>query len=113
MLSLLEDLAGEYATEKDAHEALGLSERAQGFLSLARAQASLSEDDAVELARRLDQAVNAHATVSDWHERDDVRRDIRAAAMRALLEDEKTRGLVTAAFLDELMTVATTRPAAV
>jgi type I restriction enzyme, R subunit len=113
MLSLLEDLAGEYATEKDAHEALGLSERAQGFLSLARAQTSLSEDDAVELARRLDQAVNAHATVSDWHERDDVRRDIRAAAMRALLEDEKTRGLVTPAFLDELMTVATTRPAAV
>lgn len=109
MLSLLEELVSDYAAEKEAHEALGLSERARGFLSLAKAQTSLSEDDAVDLARRLDDAVAAHATVDDWHERDDVRRDIRATAMRTLLDDERTRALVTPAFLDELMTVATTR----
>jgi type I restriction enzyme, R subunit len=110
MLSLLDELVGEFAAETAAHEALGLSERAQGFLALAKAQSTtLSENSAVELARRLDAAVAAHATVADWAERDDVRRDIRAAAMRALLDDEKTRPLVTPAFLDELMSVATAR----
>ncbi len=111
MLSLLEDLVGDWAAEKEAHEALGLSERAQGFLSLTRAQApaGLGEDALVALARRLDEAVTKHATVADWAERDDVRRDIRGEAMRTLLADEQTRPLVTPAFLDELMTVATAR----
>jgi type I restriction enzyme R subunit len=114
MLSLLEDLAGEFAAEVAVNEALGLSERAQGFLALARAQDDgLDEEDAVALARRLDEAVAAHATVPDWAERDDVRRDIRAEAIRALLADEKTRPLVTPTFLDELMTVATARTAGV
>jgi hypothetical protein len=112
MLSLLEELAGEWAAEKEAHEALGLSERAQGFLSLARAQAAAFDDDAlVALARRLDEAVAKHAIVADWAERDDVRRDIRGEAMRTLLADAETRPLVTPAFLDELMTVATARGA--
>ncbi|MCP9486932.1 MAG: DUF3387 domain-containing protein [Gaiellaceae bacterium MAG52_C11] len=111
MLSLLEDLVGDWAAEKEAHEALGLSERAQGFLSLTRAQApaGLGDDALVDLARRLDEAVAKHATVSDWAERDDVRRDIRGEAMRTLLADEQTRSFVTPAFLDELMTVATAR----
>jgi type I restriction enzyme, R subunit len=110
MLSLLQELVADYATEKEAHAVLGLSERAQGFLSLTRAEAvGLSDDEAVALARRLDEAVAAHATVVGWAERDDVRRDIRAEAMRALLDDDKTRALVTPAFLDELMTVATAR----
>jgi type I restriction enzyme, R subunit len=111
MLSLLEDLVGDWAAEKEAHEALGLSERAQGFLSLTRAQApaALGEDALVSLARRLDEAVATHATVADWAERDDVRRDIRGEAMRTLLADEQTRPLVTPAFLDELMIVATAR----
>jgi hypothetical protein len=91
-------------------EALGLSDRAQGFLSLARAEAAhLADAEAIVLARRLDDAVAAHATVADWAERDDVRRDIRADAMRALLADEKTRALVTPDFLDELMVIATAR----
>jgi hypothetical protein len=111
MLSLLEDLVGEWAAEKEAHEALGLSDRAQGFLSLARAQApdELSDDVAMALARRLDEAVAKHATVPDWAERDDVRRDIRGETMRVLLADESTRPLLTPAFLDELMAVATAR----
>jgi len=111
MLSLLEDLVGDWATEKEAHEALGLSERAQGFLSLTRAQApaDFAEEALIALARQLDEAVAKHATVTDWAERDDVRRDIRGEAMRTLLADEKTRALVTPAFLDELMTVATAR----
>jgi hypothetical protein len=53
--------------------------------------------------------VAKHATVPDWAERDGVRRDIRGEAMRTLLADEQTRPLVTPAFLDELMTVATVR----
>jgi type I restriction enzyme, R subunit len=110
MLSLLDELAGEFAAETASHEALGLSERAQGFLALAKAQpAKLSDDAAVELARRLEAAVATHAIVADWSERDDVRRDIRAEAIRTLLDNEKTRQLVTPAFLDELMSVATAR----
>ena len=111
MLSLLEELVGEWAAEKEAHEALGLSDRAQGFLSLTRAEAPTESSDeaAVALARRLDAAVAEHATVPDWADRDDVRRDIRGEAMRVLLADEATRPLVTPAFLDELMTVATAR----
>ena len=111
MLSLLEDLVGDWAAEKEAHDALGLSERAQGFLSLTRAQApaGLGEDALVALSRRLDETVAKHATVPDWAERDDVRRDIRGEAMRTLLADEQTRPFVTPAFLDELMTVATAR----
>jgi len=75
----------------------------------AQAPAGLAEDALVALARRLDEAVAKHATVADWAERDDVRRDIRGEAMRTLLADEQTRPFVTPAFLDELMTVATAR----
>ena len=111
MLSLLEDLVADWAAEKEAHDTLGLSERAQAFLSLTRAQAPADSADEVliALARRLDAGVAKHATVADWAERDDVRRDIRGEAMRTLLADESTRPLVTPAFLDELMTVATAR----
>jgi hypothetical protein len=50
MLSLLEDLVGEWAAEKEAHDALGRSERARGFLSLTRVQApGLAEDALVAL----------------------------------------------------------------
>lgn len=80
-------------------------------MSLTRAQARAGFGDAalVDLARRLDEAVAKHATVSDWAERDDVRRDIRGEAMRTLLAHEQTRSFVTPAFLDELMTVATAK----
>ncbi len=80
-------------------------------MSLTRAQApaGFAEDALVDLARRLDEAVAKHATVSDWAERDDVRRDIRGEAMRTLLADEQTRSLLTPGFLDELMTVVTAK----
>ena len=61
MLSPLEDLVGEW-----------------GFLSLTRAQAAgLAEDALVALRAGWTKPVAKHATVADWSERDDVRRDIR------------------------------------
>jgi hypothetical protein len=61
MLSPLEDLVGEW-----------------GLLSLTRAQAAgLAEDALVALRAGWTKPVAKHATVPDWRERDDVRRDIR------------------------------------
>jgi type I restriction enzyme R subunit len=118
MLSLLDDyyeLAGGWASEKEAHKALGLSERAQGFLSLAKTSApELGEERALELARQIDEIVDANATFPEWAERDDIVRDIRLAVIRLLAGKDNTKPLVKgeAGFVDEVMRVATAREAA-
>src|SRR5687767_8898981 len=55
---------GEWAAEKEAHDALGRSERARGFLSLTRAQAAgLAEDALVALRAGWTKPVAKPATV--------------------------------------------------
>jgi type I restriction enzyme R subunit len=113
MLSLLEGLVRDVVTEKEAREALGLSERAQGFLTLAHAHAStLEEDKLVELAQRVDEIVEKNATFPQWAERDDVLRDIRKETIKLLLGDEATKPLVSSGFIDEVLQVATSREGA-
>ncbi len=110
MLTLLELLVGEVVSEKDAREALGLSERAQGFLSLARTHGSgLDENMLVDLALRVDEIVNQNATFAEWADRDDVLRDIRKDTIKLLLANETTKALVSGGFIDEVLQVATTR----
>ncbi len=117
MLSLLDEyleLAAEWAAEKEAHAALGLSERAQGFLSLTKTNApELAQERAVEVARQLDEIVQTNATFAEWAERDDVVRDIRLGVIRLLAGAEDTRQLVKAqtGYVDEVLTVATAREA--
>jgi type I restriction enzyme R subunit len=113
MLSLLEGLVRDVVTEKEAREALGLSERAQGFLTLAHTHAgTLDEDKLVELARRVDDIVDKNATFSEWAERDDVLRDIRKDTIKLLLADDATKPLVSSGFIDEVLQVATAREGA-
>jgi type I restriction enzyme, R subunit len=111
LLSELCKLARDWAGEKEAHRELGLSERAYGFVSIARANAPEGVADArlVELARRLDELVEANASFAEWAERDDVLRDIRREAIKLLSADEATRPLLATTFLDEALTLATAR----
>jgi hypothetical protein len=113
MLSLLEELVRDVVTEKEARESLGLSERAQGFLTLAHTHAgTLEEDKLVELARQVDEVVEKNATFPEWAERDDVIRDIRKETIRLLLAHEATKPLVSSGFIDEVLQVATAREGA-
>ncbi len=113
MLSLLEQLVHDVVTEKEAREALGLSERAQGFLTLAHTHApGLAEDKMVELARQVDAIVDKNATFPEWAERDDVLRDIRKDTIKLLLAEEATKPLVSGGFIDEVLQVATARQGA-
>ena len=77
MLSLLEELVGERAAEKEAHDALGRSETRPGILEPDPRTGGTRGRRARRRARRWTKPVAKHATVSDWSERDDVRRDIR------------------------------------
>jgi type I restriction enzyme, R subunit len=113
MLSLLEGLVRHVVTEKEAREALGLSERAQGFLTLAHTHAgALDEDKLVDLARRVDDIVDKNATFPEWAERDDVLRDIRKDTIKLLLVDDATKPLVSSGFIDDVLQVATAREGA-
>lgn len=119
MLSLLDEyleLAGDWAAEREAHEALGLSTRAEGFLSLLKTKApALEEERAIELARQIDEIVDRNAAFEDWAGRDDVLRDIRLQVIRLLAHGDDTKPLVTtgAGFVDEVLTVATARESAI
>jgi type I restriction enzyme, R subunit len=113
MLSLLEGLVRDVVSEREAREALGLSERAQGFLTVARTHAAtLKEEKLVELARRVDEIVNENATFPGWAERDDVLRDIRKETIKLLVGDPETKTLVSGGYIDEVLQVATAREGA-
>lgn len=113
MLSLLEELVREVVTEKQAQQSLGLSDRGQGFLALARTHAGgLGEEQLVELARAVDEVVARNATFAEWAERDDVLRDIRKETIKLLIVDPATKPLLSTGFIDEVLQVATAREAA-
>ncbi len=115
MLSLLDEafeIASSWAAEKEALEALGLSERAQGFLTLIKtASPELDPERALALTRDTDAVVGKHAGFEGWAERDDVLRDIRLDLIRLLAGAEDTQALLTSDrdFVDELVTVAASR----
>jgi type I restriction enzyme R subunit len=113
MLTLLEELVADVVAEQRAREALGLSERAQGFLSLAKTHAaSLDAGKLVELARQVDDVVAKNASFPEWAERDDVLRDIRKDTIKLLLADDATKPLVSSGFIDEVLQVATSHEGA-
>jgi hypothetical protein len=113
MLSLLEELVKDVVSDKEAREALGLSERAQGFLTLAKTHAGdLDEEKLLELARQVDALVAKNASFPEWVERADVLRDIRKDTIKLLLADEATKPLVSSGFIDEVLQVATAREGA-
>lgn len=118
MLSLLDEfknLAADWATEKEAHESLGLTQRAQGFLSVARTAATsadLSDDELVALAKRLDEVVTSHATFDEWADRDDVMRAIRHDVIKLLTSDPKLKLLYSPTLIDEIASVAAARQTA-
>jgi type I restriction enzyme R subunit len=118
MLKQLEEalqLVEEFVDEQEAREALGLSERAQGFLALAKTNApALDDERAFELAAEIDKVVERNATFPEWAERDDVLRDIRLELIRLLAHEPDTQTLVKAdaGFVDALLSVAVAREAA-
>ncbi len=118
MLTLLDeyfDLVGGWAAEKEAREALGLSDRTQAFLALAKtATPGMPEERTVELARQIDSIVERYATFTDWVERDDILRDIRLELIRLLTRSDDTKPLVKPdiGFVDEVLSAATARESA-
>lgn len=113
MLSLLEELVKDVVSEKEARESHGLSERAQGFLTLAKTQAGeLPDEKLIELSRHVDEIVTNNASFPEWAERDDVLRDIRKEMIKLLLADEATKALVSSGFIDEALQVAAAREGA-
>jgi type I restriction enzyme, R subunit len=112
MLLLLEMLVGDVVSERQARQALGLSQRAQGFLTLAHTHApGLNDDRAVALARRVDDIVVDNASFPEWAERDDVLRDIRRETIKMLLVDPETKALISSGFIEEVVQIATARQA--
>jgi hypothetical protein len=111
MLTLLEELVRDWTGEQEAQAALGLSGRAQAFLSLARMHAPAGSDDEllVDLARHVDEIVGKNATFPEWEERDDVLRDIRREVLELLIGQKETRLLLGTSFVDEALTVAAAR----
>jgi type I restriction enzyme R subunit len=110
MLSLLEDLVKDVVSEQQVREALGLSERAQGLLTLAKTHASdVDEVKLIELARHLDTIVDQNASFPEWAERDDVLRDIRKEMLKLLLADPETNTLISSGFVEDALQVATAR----
>jgi type I restriction enzyme R subunit len=118
MLSLLDeyfDLVDGWAAEKEAREALGLSDRAHAFLALAKTAApDLPEERTIELAKQIDSIVDHFATFTDWAERGDILRDIRLELIRLLARNDDTKPLVKpgAGFVDEVLSAATARETA-
>lgn len=108
LLSSFLNLADDWAAERAGAAAHGLSERAQGFLSVARAAAGdgMSEPQLVDLAQRIDAIVDQNTSFSGWRDRDDVLRDIRRATIRLLLSASSTRTLVSTSFVDDVLAVA-------
>jgi hypothetical protein len=110
MLSLLKDLVKDIVAEQEAREALGLSESAQSFVTLAKTHApDLDEGKLVELAQRVDAIVAKNASFPEWTERDDVLRDIRKETIKLLLADPQTKPLISTGFIDEALQAATAR----
>jgi type I restriction enzyme R subunit len=113
MLSLLEELVKDVISEKEARESLGLSERAQGFLTLAKTHAGdLPDEKLIELSRQVDEIVTKNASFPEWAERDDVLRDIRKETIKLVLADDATKSLVSSGFIDEALQVAAAREGA-
>ncbi|MCX2969483.1 MULTISPECIES: type I restriction endonuclease subunit R [Streptomyces] len=108
LLNGLLRLSGHWAAEQDEADSLGLSKRAQGFLSVARAgdAVDLPEDQLLDLAHRIDAVVEANATFPEWIDRDDILRDVRREIIGLLFRDDTTKALATTAFVDDVISVA-------
>lgn len=110
MLTLLEELVREVVSDEQVQESLQLSDRAQGFLALGRTYApNATEDTLVQLARDIEAIVTSNATFGGWAERDDVLRDIRRQTINLLLQADATTHLVSTAYVDEVLQMATAR----
>lgn len=108
MLSLLEDFAANIASEKESKEALGLSARASDVFTLLSETIPAAEDAALaEIARELDDLVEAHAKVSGWEERGDVLREIRQEVFLLLAQKPDLQPLLGTPVVDDLVAVMT------
>jgi type I restriction enzyme, R subunit len=108
LLNGLLRLSGHWAAEQDEADSLGLTKRAQGFLSVARASdaVDLREDQLLDLSRRIDAVVEANATFPEWIDRDDILRGVRREIIGLLFKDDTTKALATTAFVDDVIAVA-------
>jgi type I restriction enzyme R subunit len=107
-LDLLErygQLALDYRQEREEQASLGLSERAQTMLALAKEHLDADEaDDAflIDQARQLETRAAAIADFTGWQEREDVLAQLRKAFIASLAGDPRTLKLVTGGtFVDE------------
>jgi hypothetical protein len=117
MLTLLDELlglAGEYAHDQDESARLGLSERAQSILAIARgcAPEGFSDERLIELTRAVDDVIERLARTPEAFERDDVLRDIRRDTILLLAANTETQSVARTTFVDDVLAAAVARAGA-
>jgi type I restriction enzyme, R subunit len=105
LLEQYEQLALGYREERAQQASLGLSERAQGILALAKQRLpGAGEELLVEKARRMEAHMSKFADFHGWQEREDVLAALRKAFIGELATDPRTLDLaIDGAFIDEVV----------
>lgn len=109
LLEQYEQLVLDYQGDREQEAQLGLSDRAQALLALAREHAASAGDDVlIEKARVMDERMREIADFEGWQEREDVLAGLRKAFIAELASDPRTLPLATdGGFIEEtVQTVA-------
>ncbi len=103
LLEQYEQLALGYREEREQQAALGLSERAQGVLALAKERLPDADEELLmEKARQMEARISEIADFHGWQQREDVLAGLRKAFIGELATDPRTIDLATdGAFIDE------------
>lgn len=111
LLEKYEQLALGYQNEREEQAALGLSERAQAVLALAKERMPGADDEVLmEKARVLDARTAEIADFDGWQEREDVLAGLRKAYITELVTDPRTVDLATdGGFIDEAVQAVAAR----
>ncbi|HEX8105758.1 MAG TPA: HsdR family type I site-specific deoxyribonuclease [Solirubrobacteraceae bacterium] len=107
LLEQYEQLALGYQQDREQQAALGLSERAQAMLALAKEHLPGGDEDVlIEKARQMEARMGEIADFHGWQERDDVLAGLRRAFIGELATDPRTLDLATdGAFVDEAVRI--------
>ena len=110
LLKQYEQLTLDYAEQRDAHKALGLSERAYALMALAQeSDPELDQQKLIVAMRNIEHRLHEVADFAGWEQRDDVLQGVRKSLIKELAGDPHTRPLLTSGYVDEAIQTLTAR----
>ena len=110
LLKQYEQLTLDYAEQRDAHKALGLSERAYALMALAQeSDPELDQQKLIVAMRNIEHRLHEVADFAGWEQRDDVLQGVRKALIKEFAGDPHTRPLLTSGYVDEAIQTLTAR----